>query len=160
MYKEEVINLLNNNMKKKGIKIAIDEKMMDVLAMDVSRIADKKITIIINELKKDFKLKIDNIQKEKIRRYLLGYPIELDFSIENYELEKNYEEISKAYSFLKEGFRRNENIMVESLISRIKKIFFDKSDTTKEYIKYIKKNQKNKNQLIIIEIILQIILLK
>ena len=49
MYKEEVINLLNNNMKKKGIKIAIDEKMMDVLAMDVSRIADKKITIIRKE---------------------------------------------------------------------------------------------------------------
>lgn len=152
MYKEEIIKSLNNNIKKKGIKIAIDEKMMNVLAMDVSRIADKKITIIINELKKDFKLKIDDIQKEKIRKYLLGYPIELDFSIENYELEKNDEEISKAYSFLKEGFRRNENIMVESLISRIKKFFFDKSDTTKEYMEYIKKNQKNKNQLIIIEI--------
>ena len=28
MYKEEIIKSLNNNIKKKGIKIAIDEKMM------------------------------------------------------------------------------------------------------------------------------------
>lgn len=44
MNKHEMIYLLNSTLKEKEINFSLDEKQMDTLALDISRIVDGKIT--------------------------------------------------------------------------------------------------------------------
>lgn len=153
MKKAEIIELLNKNMTKNKIGFKISSNNMDKIAIDVSRVSDAKITKIINKIKNDKNIKINNLEKEKIRNFLIGYPVNLEHNLENYVPEITDMEYKEAYELIGEGFERNESTMINSLVARIKKVFLSgKNTVTKDYLEYIREMQRGQNQLLIIEV--------
>lgn len=68
MTKKEIIRKINKGLKEKNINFKLNDKAIDVLVLDVSRVADSKITDFINTIKEDKGLKITSLKKEKIRK--------------------------------------------------------------------------------------------
>ena len=68
MTKKEIIREINKGLKEKNINFKLNDKAIDVLVLDVSRVADSKITDFINTIKEDKGLKITSLKKEKIRK--------------------------------------------------------------------------------------------
>ena len=134
-YKEKILILLNENLKEE--KITFDK--LNIIVLDVSRVMDKKITSEINQLKKNISIKIDSNFKNKLRDYLLGYPIEIENNLNLKNINFTDEELSSAYKLVLEGFNRNENRMVNSLISRYKEKFnISNNNHYTDYINYFK----------------------
>lgn len=153
MKKKEIIDLLNKSMTYKNIQFKVDDKVMDQIAIDVSRVADEKFTNIINCIKINKKIKISSLQKEKIRKFLIGYPVNLTLNLAEYVPKISDSEYEKAYSLISEGFKRNRSTMINSLIARIEKVFLNRhQNNTEKYLEYIKEIQKGKKQLLIIQI--------
>lgn len=153
MKKSEIITLLNKNMEKNRIDFKLNNNSMDKLAIDVSRVLDGKITSIINNIKREENLQINSLQKEKIRNYLIGYPVNLNHNFKKYNQKVTDEEYKKAYSLIGIGFERNKQTMIASLVARTKKIFLqNQKNITKKYLDYIHEEQLGKRQLLIIEV--------
>ena len=135
MKKSEIITLLNKNMEKNRIDFKLNNNSMDKLAIDVSRVLDGKITSIINNIKREENLQINSLQKEKIRNYLIGYPVNLNHNFKKYNQKVTDEEYKKAYSLIGIGFERNKQTMIASLVARTKKIFLqNQKNITKKYL--------------------------
>ena len=144
-YKEEILSLLNENLKEE--KITFDK--LNIIVLDVSRVMDKKITSEINQLKKNISIKIDSNFKNKLRDYLLGYPIEIESNLNLKNINFTDEELSSAYKLVFEGFNRNENRMVNSLISRYKEKFnISNNNHYIDYINYFKEFNKDYYQFV------------
>ncbi len=153
MNKNDIISILNNRLIAEGTDYFLDSNTMDILALDVSRVIDRKITEAINIMKKTLNIKVNSTEKEVIRKFFIGYDIKLDIEASAYRPNIQESDISRAYELLAEGFRRNENIMVDSIIARVKKHYMNDSNNTVDiYIKYINELQKNNNQLFILDI--------
>lgn len=151
MEEKELIDILNDRLDGNS---TISADNLRALIIDTSRVNDTKFTNAINELKSILKIKINTTEKEKIRLYFAGYPIKdinPDYSIFNPGITD--EEYALAMKLISEGFSRNESVMIESLIARYKKnILNHGSEFVDEYINYIHDNQKDKKQLIVLNI--------
>lgn len=144
-YKEKILSLLNENLKEE--KITFDK--LNIIVLDVSRVVDKKITSEINQLKKNISIKIDSNFKNKLRDYLLGYPIEIEDNLNLKNINFTDEELSSAYKSVFEGFSRNENRMINSLISRYKEKFnISNNNHYTDYINYFKEIKKGYYQFV------------
>lgn len=152
--KEDILKILNKELEIKKSSYLLDERMLDTLILDVTRAIDNKLTSTINTVKSTKNVKVNSVEKENIRRYLLGYPSK-DFSAFN-NIPKpkiSEDDLIKAYTLINEGFNRNEAIMKESLVARIQSLILGKRDNCSEkYIEYIHDLQKGKNELIILTI--------
>lgn len=148
-YKEKILNLLNKNLKKE--KITFDK--LNTMVLDVSRVLDKKITSEINQLKKNINIKIDSNFKNKLRDYLLGYPIKIKNNLNLKNINITDEELSSAYNLVFEGFDRNENRMVSSLVSRYKKKYnISNNNHYNDYLNYFKEIYENQYQFVAIQL--------
>lgn len=153
----EILKLLNENMVNKKIDFFVDESILNIILLDVSRVLDSEITNMINKYKKTENKKINNVEKEQIRKYFIGYPIIPDNfcekTLKKYKPKINDEHYSEALKLIVEGFNRNKNVMINSLCARIIKNFVkDNKQLHNEYLKYIEESQRNYNQLIILEV--------
>ena len=86
----ELLNLLNDNLEE-GHKMS--EEQLKTILLDTSRIADKYITEDINEIKKNYSIKINSTQKELLRKAILGYNID-DKIIEDIVGTENIDSLS------------------------------------------------------------------
>ena len=149
-YKEKILKLLNKDLKEECITF----DKLNIIALDVSRVLDKRITNIINQTKKSNGIKIDSNLKNKLRDYLLGYPTEIkdNFNLKN--IDYTDKELDKAYTLIFEGFNRNENRMINSLISRYMSKFkvLNNNSHYSDYINYLKEINENKYQFVIINL--------
>lgn len=153
MKKQDIINELNKNMLYNNIQFKLDDKIMDQIAIDVSRVADGKFTDIINNIKNNKNIKINSSQKEAIRKYFIGYPIDLSIDLKQYVPEISDEEYKKAYELIGEGFERKKTTMIDSLVARVKKNFLHEHDSIiDDYLEYIQNIQIGYKQLLILEV--------
>lgn len=151
MEERELLDILNDNLNDEHI---IEMHQLQALIIDVSRVDDKKFTDAINEIKKTLKLKINSTEKERIRLYFAGYPIEnVDSRFEDFNPGVTEEEYSKAMELIAEGFLRNKEVMIESLLARYKKnVLNHGAEYVEEYVDYLHKLQKNQKQLIVLNV--------
>lgn len=77
MNKQIIIEKINLKLKSLKEEYILSEKDMDKLAIDISRVMDVVFTDYINSIKKNYRIKINSIQKEIFRKYLIGYPIDI-----------------------------------------------------------------------------------
>jgi DNA modification methylase len=152
--KKNILAILNNDLKKLKLDYSLNEKILDVLVLDITRVIDNKLTSIINDIKSKKDIKINSVEKETIRKYLLGYPLKdknIFKNIKKIDIDNN--DINKAYMLIKKGFNKNEPLMKKSLIARIKKLVLNKEKNySKKYIEYIHNLQKDKYELIVLTI--------
>lgn len=150
---EKIGNYIQEALSKDDINATISDEELNTLALDISRVLDRKITEAVNKIKELNKTKINSVTKEEIRKHLLGYPIKIDSSLKevNFDIDDKY--YVKAWQLLDEGIERNEDVMLNSILSRYKQNFIDvKSCSNEMYINYIHELQKNKSQLMIMKL--------
>lgn len=152
----ELLTLLNDNLEDRN---RISEEQLKTILLDVSRVADKEITQYINEIKKEYSIKINSTQKEYLRRKILGYHIDDSIiGIENLnplvdiDFKNNSQLLDSALDAVNLGFQRNHEKMIHSLIARFNTMYLDKGNDINDYIDYLHHLQDNHNQLSIIEI--------
>ena len=155
MNKQIIIEKINLKLKSLKEEYILSEKDMDKLAIDISRVMDVVFTDYINSIKKNYRIKINSIQKEIFRKYLIGYPIDIGNNCIYFDkipiVAK--ENLDRAYEYIFEGFNRKESTMINSIIARIKKnILLENKNNFNEYIDYIKSLENDKSQLLIISI--------
>lgn len=152
--KNVILEMLNNELTRLDLGYLLNESMLDTLVLDVTRAVDDKLTALINQHKNEQDLKLNSVEKEELRKHLLGYYLEKDPPMNKIpHFVVNQEDLNKAYSLIEEGFYRNKNIMIESLVARIKKTILNHNDNhTVEYINYLKNLQANKVQLQILSV--------
>lgn len=153
MIKQDILKAINIALQEHKIPFSLDDKSMDIIALDVTRVADEEYTEIINDIKYAHNIKINSVQKNILRKQLLGYPVK---SIYNFDIPTPHFRsmlYDNAYKLLAEGFKKNKSVMISSIIARIKSNFLaETSDTTKQYLKYIQKQQQGKKQLLVIKV--------
>lgn len=156
----ELLNLLNDNLEE-GHKMS--EEQLKTILLDTSRIADKYITEDINEIKKNYSIKINSTQKELLRKAILGYNID-DKIIEDIVGTENIDSLSfmdlkdsshlleSALHSVNEGFQRNSEKMLHSLSARFYTMYLNRANDLNNYIRYLQHLQHNQSQLSIVEI--------
>lgn len=149
MYKNDIINLLNKQL---DLTDKITEKQLDTLMLDVTRVVDTKITESINEIRHKTGYNFNSIKRESIRLAFLGYPVEIENDIANYRPVITDEEMQMGYELLNDGFMRNKDVMIKSVIARYKKHFSNELDLSAKYLNYIEEKQKDNHQLLILKI--------
>lgn len=151
MEEKELLDLLNKNLNGEYI---IELSQLKALIVDISRVNDKKFTDAINDLKTAFKLKINATEKERIRLFFAGYPIEdIDPRFANFNPGITEDEYSLAMELISEGFSRNESTMIESLLARYRKnVLNHGAEYVSEYIDYLKEIQGDNEQLVVLNI--------
>lgn len=151
MKEKELLEALNRNLKGTDV---IDKNNLKSLIIDVSRINDKKITDSINQLKQTMHLKINSIEKEKIRLSFVGYPVaDIDPIFSKFNPGVTEEECNKAMELISEGFSRNESTMLKSLLARYKKNIMNRnSESVTDYVKYLHNLQKSREQLVVLNV--------
>ena len=151
--KEKIGNYIQDALSKEDIKATIRNEELNTLALDISRVLDIKITETVNKIKELNKTKINSVTKEDIRKHLLGYPIKIDSTLKEIDFDIDDKYYIKAWRLLEEGIERNEDVMLNSILSRYKQNFIDvKSCSNEMYINYIHELQKNKFQLMIFKL--------
>ncbi len=152
--KKNILTILNNELKTLKLDYSLNKKMLDVLVLDITRVIDNKLTSTINDIKSKKDIKINSVEKETIRKYLLGYPLKNKNIFKNIKkIMINKNDLNNAYLLIKKGFNKNESLMKKSLIARIKKLILnEEKNYSKKYIKYIQNLQKDKHELIILTI--------
>lgn len=141
---KEIIKKLKN-----VIPFEITEKEIISLSLDISRTSDSKITKYINSFKIQNNLKLNSIQKNKIRDYIIGRTDKWEINgvspIKKNIIEK--EDIVASLNILYKGIKQNDKNVLGTMKSRL-----NKKDNKKEYEKIIKNLEINKSQLIIFHI--------
>lgn len=141
---KDIKNLLNNELKQE-----LTDDNVNSLILDFSRFIDKEINEIITQYKKVSGHYLTTPEKELLRKYLLGYPINNDYNLDIYKF--NDSQLNSALTSITNGLERNYNLVFNSLLSRAKSIFeLDNKNITEEYINYLKESEKDRNQLVII----------
>lgn len=114
----------------------ISEDLLDTIVLDMSRVADSYINKLINNYKKEVDIVITSLEKNYLRKLILGYDLEQSNykGIDEIKNEFNKEEyLEEAYNLIFEGINRNKQSVIGSLVSRVK---IDK-DINKKYKSYI-----------------------
>src|SRR5699024_10354683 len=145
MYKvkrERIKNILENI---KGYKV--EDSLLDAIVLDISRVADKEITKVINQYKKSIEIIITSPEKELLRKYFLGYEVDISnyknieynnifFTTENY--------LDDAYELIEQGILRNSESVIGTIYSRTTL----NNDVDHKYKKYIKDLESKYSQLL------------
>ncbi|WP_158696753.1 DNA methyltransferase [Staphylococcus simulans] len=125
----------------------VDVNLLNTIVLDMSRVADKEITNIINKYKKAKNIIISSPEKELLRKSILGY----DVDISNYPGFSEYvnsfnqnEFLYNAYNLILEGINKNKKAVISSLSSRTK---ID-SDIENKYKEFIDKKEEKYYQLL------------
>lgn len=151
--KEEILLMISEELKKKDVEFSLDQKSLDTLVLDISRAVDNQLTSSINMVKEDLNVKINAFQSELIRRYFLGYPVIMTLNVESFKPKFTDIDIIEAYDLVNEGFKRNTQLMIDSIIARIKKNYLNlDGDNLNKYIEYINELQLGKEQLVILDV--------
>jgi len=152
--KEDILKILNDELKIEELNYSLDNSMLDTLVLDVTRAIDDKLTIAINNIKSEQDVKVNSVEKEEFRKYLLGYPVKDETPFKDIAKQSiDQEDLNNAYTLLKDGFNRNETLMKESLVARIKRLILnDGENFSEKYIEYIHELQKDKHELIVLTI--------
>lgn len=140
-----------NNLRK-SLDFTISNKKLISLALSVSRVADKKITIHINKFKAKYSIKLSALQKKNIRDYILGlssWNINEIPPIQKGIIDEM--DILNAIDLINLGIKRNKSKVSGTIKSRLNEKGQNKANIS-EYLEIIKKYEKYKNQLIIIEV--------
>ncbi|WP_035050627.1 DNA-methyltransferase [Carnobacterium jeotgali] len=148
--KKNVLNLI-----KEKLDLNIDERILDSIVLDMTRVADKKITILINELKKEHNFNVSTVEKEQLRKYLIGYPIKDYDKFSQYRsyILKDESILVSAYNLIENGLVRNNNSVLGSITARYKNFTGETiKDENDKYLQYIKTKQINENQLILLHL--------
>lgn len=145
----EIKNLLNNY-----DDIKLSDAELITLMLDITRVIDSDITKRINEYKNKYDVKINSYDKEQIRLYFLGYPINTQFlNIEKFKPKISKKEIELSIELLNKGIEKNKESVINSLIGRYRKNFLNEDkEYLSEYLEYIEELQEDKNQLVILNI--------
>lgn len=145
MLREKQQFLKNELIKSKDCDIPYE--LLNTIVLDMSRIADKKITNIINEYKKSENIIITSPEKELLRKSILGF----DVDVKNYDNFENFIDLFDkeyylldAYNLIIEGFNKNKNNVISSLYSRTK----INKDIENKYTHLINKKEENFTQLL------------
>ncbi|MFA7365121.1 MAG: DNA methyltransferase [Patescibacteria group bacterium] len=152
--KKDILKILNDKLEALKIDYLVDKKTLDVLILDITRVIDNKLTLAINNIKSKENIKINSTEKETIRKYLLGYPLEYKEKFKNIKkITIDKKDLINAYELINKGFTKNEPTMRDSIIARIQRLILNnKKNYSEKYIEYIHDLQKNKYELIIITI--------
>ncbi|PTK89548.1 hypothetical protein BUZ03_10840, partial [Staphylococcus gallinarum] len=125
----------------------INSQLLDTIILDMSRIADSEITNIINKYKKERNIIISSIEKNLLRKSILGYDVDISnyYEFENYiSLFNKSSYILEAYELIIEGIDKNKDGVLGSLYSRTK---LD-TDIDKKYANYINDIESRFSQLL------------
>lgn len=141
-------NIRKGLLKEISSQIPFDESLLDVVVLDATRAVDGKITDYINKQKKYDSILVNSLEKEEIRKSLLGYP-NVSSLISNDDFEITTEEVKNAYSLISEGLERNPEVVISSLVGRIKDYLNPSS--SEDYKKYLKELEKGEEQLIVFD---------
>ncbi len=137
---------------KDHLDFSISNKKLISLALSVSRVADKKLTIHINDFKSKYNIKLSALQRNSIRDYILdldSWKIEGISPIEKNIIHEN--DILFAINLMNIGIERNKTKVVGTIKSRLNKKEKE-GENTLNYLEIIKEYEKNKNQFLIIEV--------
>lgn len=152
MEKQEILKLLNNSSQDKEIT----EELLDSLVLDNTRVIDNKITNFLQNYKNSHNVHFNKVEKEHLRKYLLGYPVKIDKKFIN--LDKSFFNISQndyssAYSLINKGIERNKDVLISSLNSKLKNVLENTYNSTiiDSYVEYIQSLEKGYNQLTIFD---------
>lgn len=130
----------------------IEEDKLIALSLSISRIADKKITKHINNFKIEHKIQLSSFQKKNVRDYILGLE---DWQIKTVSpIDKNIfdeKDILSSLDLLDKGIKRNKEKVIGTINSRLNKGEKQRVNNL-AYLKIIKDYEKNKNQLLIIDV--------
>lgn len=150
MVKNKILTKVNKLLNEKKLK-TLDEKEIDVIVVDVTRVLDKHITELINDYKDKMDIKVNSFEKEVLRRYLIGYPIKLNRKFNGIEkITLKEKELSEAYKLILEGIDKNCKQVLGTIVARAKKHMLMTGNITERYCQYIRDEQLNKHQLIVI----------
>lgn len=131
----------------KNKKCHIETGLLDTIVLDMSRIADKEITNIINQYKKDKNIIVSSPEKELLRKALLGYEVDTtNYSGFNEFIKLLDKEryLFQGYNLIIEGMNKNKEGVIGSLYSRTK---ID-NDIENKYANYIKTIENQYSQLL------------
>lgn len=123
-------------------EVEISDTLLDSLVFDITRTIDDRITEYINNFKTIEKITINSAEKEQLRLFLLGYSIELNDKLKRInkkDFNISINDYENAYSLIKEGIKRNETNVINSLLAKMSIILNNNnnkiSDDYKEYLK-------------------------
>lgn len=149
---EELLSEINNNLSKDNIN-NISLNTLNTLIIDTSRVLDKKVVFIINKIKKDLNTNFTSEEKNKIRLYLIGYPIQKYEYLNKYRFLIDQSNLKEGYNYIFKGMLKKHDMILHTIISRYKLNFLNiNNNVTDNYIKYLKELQNNKNQLMYLNI--------
>ena len=104
--KEDILKILNDELKIEELNYSLDNSMLDTLVLDVTRVIDNKITSAINTIKSENDVKVNSVEKKEIRKYFLGYPLKDDTLFKDIKkLPIDKEDLNNAYTLINEGFK-------------------------------------------------------
>lgn len=142
-------SIINKELKNKSIDFVVDDGILQTLAFDITRVADKKCTQYINDYKKSHDVKINSVEKEALRKSLLGYPCKNGLPA----IEFTTDEKIHAVKTLEKGIDNKPQMTLSSVVSRIENNFLDQGTATwKEYVDYVHEIQSDESQLMILEV--------
>lgn len=125
----------------------IEDSLLDTIVLDISRIADKEITKIINEYKKKTDIIITTPEKELLRKYLLGYDVDIS-NYDNLDYTKLFfnknDYLEEAYALIEHGLFRNLDSVIGTIYSRTTL----NNDVDYKYKNYISTIEKKYSQLL------------
>ncbi len=140
------------NSLKKNFDFYISDGKLISLALDISRVADKKITMHINNFKSKNNFKLTSLQRNSVRNYILN--------LDNWKIDGlpaidrsiiNNNDVLSAVNLLEIGVKRNRAKVVGTIKSRLNKKTKE-TENISNYLKIIKKYEKSKNQLLVIRV--------
>lgn len=136
---------------RKLIPFKITDSEIISLSLDISRTSDSKITKHINLFKSQYHLKLNSIQKNKIRDYIIGRTKQWDIkkiNPINKEIIKDADIITSLKTLLT-GIKRNKEGVLGTMSSRL---INNTTNSKKLYEKIIEDLEKNNKQLIVLNI--------
>lgn len=148
MNKEELLGNINSILKKEKLR-EITSDDLDVIVLDTARLIDKEVVKKIKQIKKDFIINLNSDERNRIRRYLIGYPDENYSKFEEYRLTISSNTIVDSYNLIFNGLSVRRDNVLNTIISRYKLYFLHlDQDIRNKYLDYIDSLQHDKEQLI------------
>lgn len=137
---------------KEELSFDIEDDLLLAYILDITKTADKKITNLINKVKKEHNLKITTYEKNQIRDYLLNKTSNSpykDLFVKSKENLIDTNDIIEATKLILEGLKKNKT-KVEGTIKA--KLNLNSKKENFNYLNFIKKYEQDFYQLEIIHL--------
>ncbi|TPR26257.1 site-specific DNA-methyltransferase [Apilactobacillus micheneri] len=154
---------MENNNKKLLIRInkllvqynltEMKQDQLDTIILDISRVLDRTVVQKFNLIKNDFNIKLDSNNRNNLRLYLLGYPNKEKDIFNSYKIKYNSQDLEIAYKYIFDCINNGKDNLIDTVISRYKINFLNiDNNVYNRYLKYINDMQRNKFQLVYLNI--------